>query len=161
MTPIKLKIQKLHNTTQLPIKASKGAACWDVYANRIVIEEVGKVSVFLGFAVEIPENYALVFVPRSNLTKTQWVVNNSPGQIDPDYRGECMFKFTGMQRLEEIELEEGRKELHINYGAFPYRVGDRVGQMYLREILPIELEVVEELSSTERGEGGFGSTGLT
>lgn len=143
---------------KMPVRGTEHAACWDVYANQIVQTGPGKVTVHLGFAMEIPEGYAVELVPRSGITKTQFVQNNSPGQIDSDYRGPMQMRFTGIPVLQEVETEAG-KGLEISYGEFPYKVGERCGQMYLRPVIPMELVKVDELSDTARGEGGFGSTG--
>lgn len=143
---LKIKLQKVTEDARMPIKGSEQAAAYDVYAHSITSEN-GKVKVGLGFKTEIPKGYKGIIVPRSNLTKFNWVLNNSFGVIDADYRGEWMAIFTPI----------------INGGAvpeFPYGVGDRIAQIYFEEVLPISFEVVPELESSERGDGAFGSTGL-
>ena len=140
--PLKIKLQKVTEDARMPIKGSEHAAAYDVYAHSIT-ETGGKVKVGLGFKTEIPKGYKGIIVPRSNLTKFRWVLNNSFGVIDSDYRGEWMAIFTGLS--EEL---------------FPYSVGDRVAQIYFEEVLPISFDVVPELEQSERGDGGFGSTGL-
>jgi dUTP pyrophosphatase len=139
---LKIKLQKVTEDARMPIKGSEHAAAYDVYAHSIT-ETGGKVKVGLGFKTEIPKGYKGIIVPRSNLTKFNWVLNNSYGVIDSDYRGEWMAIFTGLS--EEL---------------FPYSVGDRVAQIYFEEVLPISFDVVPELEQSERGDGGFGSTGL-
>jgi len=143
---LKIKLQKVTEDARMPIKGSEHAAAYDVYAHSITSEN-GKVKVGLGFKTEIPRGYKGIIVPRSNLTKFNWILNNSFGVIDSDYRGEWMAIFTPI----------------INVGViqdFPYGVGDRVAQIYFEEVLPISFDVVPELEQSERGEGGFGSTGL-
>jgi dUTP pyrophosphatase len=147
---LKIKLQKVTEDARMPIKGSEQAAAYDVYAHSIT-EANGKVTVGLGFKTEIPKGYKGIIVPRSNLTKFNWVLNNSFGVIDSDYRGEWMVIFTA---LEFNTSSGGMRE------DFPYNVGDRVAQIYFEEVLPISFEVVPELESSERGEGGFGSTGL-
>ena len=71
--------------------------------------------------------------------------------IDADYRGEWMAIFT------QIPVPLGS---HDGFTSFPYNVGDRVGQIFFEPVIPISFEVVPELDQSERGEGGFGSTGL-
>ena len=139
---LKIKLQKVTEDARMPIKGSEHAAAYDVYAHSITSEN-GKVKVGLGFKTEIPKGYKGIIVPRSNLTKFNWVLNNSYGVIDSDYRGEWMAIFTTVGDTE-----------------FPYHVGDRVAQIYFEEVLPISFDVVPELEQSERGEGGFGSTGL-
>ena len=148
---LKIKFQKLTEDARMPYKGSEHAAAYDVYAHSITSESTGKVKVGLGFKTEIPKGYKGIIVPRSNLTKFQWVLNNSFGVIDADYRGEWMVIFT---RLEFNTSSGGAVE------DFPYGVGDRVAQIYFEEVLPVSFDVVPELEQSERGEGGFGSTGL-
>jgi len=143
---LKVKFKKIHANAKLPVKGSLHAACYDVYANSITFDG-DKVKVGLGFKTEIPVGYKGIIVPRSNLTKYNWVLNNSFGVIDADYRGEWMSIFTPIQ-IGSIVPD------------FPYGVGDRVAQIYFDKVLDIELVEVVELSDTERGEGGFGSTGV-
>jgi dUTP pyrophosphatase len=141
---LQVKFKKISDNTIVPSRGSLDAACYDVYAHSIVHKDDGKVVVGLGFKTEIPVGYKAVLVPRSNLTKHHWVMNNSIGIIDSDYRGEWMCVFTA--------IKEGQD--------FPYSVGDRVAQFYLDEVYNIAFLEVKALSDTNRGEGGFGSTGL-
>lgn len=151
MNQLKIKLQKVTEDARMPIKGSEHAAAYDVYAHSITSEN-GKVKVGLGFKTEIPKSYKGIIVPRSNLTKFNWVLNNSFGVIDSDYRGEWMAIFTAIPTIAFVSEE--------NLNNFPYNVGDRVAQIYFEEVLPISFDVVPELEVSERGEGGFGSTGL-
>ena len=144
---LKIKLQKVTEDAYMPVKGSEHAAAYDVYAHNITSSENGKVKVGLGFKTEIPKGYRGILVPRSNLTKFRWVLNNSYGVIDSDYRGEWMAIFTQIDNSDSND-------------TFPYGVGDRVAQIYFEEVLPISFDIVPELESSERGEGGFGSTGL-
>ena len=91
---LKIKLQKTTEDANMPFKASSDAACYDVYAHSITSKEEGKIAVGLGFKTEIPKGYKGILVPRSNLTKYFWMMNNSFGVIDADYRGEWMAIFT-------------------------------------------------------------------
>lgn len=146
MKKVKIKIKRLHPNATLPKQASEFAGGWDVTATEIIQQEDRSVICKLGFALDIPKGYKLTIVPRSSLTKTTWVMQNSPGLGDADYRGEYQARFraipTGMVIL-----------------PFPYNVGDRIAQVYLEEVIDIEFEEVENLENTERSDGGFGSTG--
>lgn len=144
---LKIKLQKVTEDARMPIKGSEHAAAYDVYAHSITSSENGKVKVGLGFKTEIPKGYKGILVPRSNLTKFRWVLNNSYGVIDSDYRGEWMAIFT---LIDNNDVND----------TFPYNIGDRVAQIYFEEVLPVSFEVVPELELSDRGEGGFGSTGL-
>jgi len=146
---LKIKFQKLTEDARMPYKGSEHAAAYDVYAHSITGAN-SKRYVGLGFKTEIPKGYKGILVPRSNLTKYNWVLNNSFGIIDADYRGEWMAIFTAIPG----------KEFADDYQDFPYGVGDRVAQIYFEEVLPVSFDVVPELEQSERGEGAFGSTGL-
>jgi dUTP pyrophosphatase len=139
-----VKFKKLHADVKLPIKGSSHAACYDVYAHSVSNVSDGKIKVGLGFATEIPVGWKGIIVPRSNLTKYTWVLNNSFGVIDSDYRGEWMAIFT---------------PIGYNVG-FPYQVGDRVAQIFFDKVEEVELLEVDSLEDSDRGTGGFGSTGL-
>jgi len=148
---LKIKLQKVSEDARMPQKASSDAACYDVYAHSITTKDDGKVTVGLGFRTEIPKGYKGILVPRSNLVKTFWMMNNSFGVIDADYRGEWMAMFTQIP----VPLDG-----HWGTTHFPYHIGDRVAQIYFEQVTPISFEVVSELEQSERGEGGFGSTGM-
>ncbi len=148
---LKIKLQKITEDTRMPIKGSESAGAYDVYAHSITSGPDGKIKVGLGFKTEIPKGYKGIIVPRSNLTKFHWVLNNSYGVIDSDYRGEWMAIFTSIPVLAGS---------HVGSTTFPYNVGDRVAQIYFEEVLPVSFDIVPELEESERGEGAFGSTGL-
>jgi dUTP pyrophosphatase len=140
---LKVRIKKLRNNSKLPVLGSQHAACYDVYASEIELNSPTQITYKLGFSTEIPVGYKGVIVPRSNLSKTNWYMGNSIGIIDADYRGEWMIKLN----------------CKSNYEHPPYNVGERICQIYFEKVLDVEFEETEELSQTERGEGGFGSTG--
>ena len=130
----------------LPSYQSKHAAGLDVVA--AVIEPVelapeGRMLVPTGFALELPEGYEAQVRPRSGLALKHGVtLLNTPGTIDADYRGEVMV-------------------LLINHGSetFTIRRGDRIAQLVIAPVNHVEIVAVETLGATERGPGGFGSTG--
>ena len=142
---LKINFKKIHEQAKLPTKGSLDAACFDVYAASIKIERPNKMIVGLGFATEIPTGYKGIIVPRSGLSKMNWVLANSIGIIDSDYRGEWMVIFRCLGDM--------------IYHPLPFGVGDRCAQIYFEKILDVAFVETEELSDTERGEGGFGSTG--
>jgi len=139
---MEVKVKKLDSRAKLPTKATEGSACYDVYA----LEDTFLVSrwstlVGTGLSVEVPKGYMLDIRPRSGLARSGIVVNNSPGTLDSDYRGELKIMLYN-------QSDVGRW----------VKAGDRIAQVRLVEILDIEW-VEGELSETERGIGGFGSTG--
>jgi dUTP pyrophosphatase len=141
---LQVKFKKLHPDAKLPVKGSLDSACFDVYATSTARSGPGKITMGLGFATEIPKGWKGVIVPRSNLTKHNWVISNSPGQIDSDYRGEWKIVFSSTKEQ----------------STFPYNIGERVAQIFFEKVEPIEFVEVEELDQTDRGAGGFGSTGI-
>lgn len=154
---MKIKFRRLNENAVVPVFATKGAACADVVATEIVKQDSYNVTVKLGFATEIPEGYKGVVVPRSSFTQKGWVMQNSPAQIDSDYRGEWMLKFQSLT-FDAISTRHGLIDLLPE--DFPYQVGDRVAQVYFEKVEQAEFVVVDDLESTQRGEGGFGSTGV-
>ena len=154
---MKIKFRRLNENAVVPVFATKGAACADVVATEIVKQDSYNVTVKLGFATEIPEGYKGVVVPRSSFTQKGWVMQNSPAQIDSDYRGEWMLKF---QALTFDAISTRHNLIDLLPEDFPYEVGDRVAQVYFEKVEQAEFVVVDDLESTQRGEGGFGSTGV-
>ena len=99
-----------------------------------------------GIAVEIPDGYVGLLFPRSSVSKTDLVLANCVGVVDSGYRGEIRFRY-----------KFARKEYFANVRRF--QEGERVGQLVIMPYPSIELEQVDNLSDTERGDGGYGSTG--
>lgn len=140
---MKVKIKKLHPNAIIPKYAKPGDAGMDLTSiSEEWNDDNSMVTYDTGLAMEIPEGYVGLLFPRSSISKTILSLANSVGVIDSGYRGSIMFKFR--------YPEEG----------MIYDVGDRIGQIIILPYPSIEFEEVAELSSTERGEGGFGSTGV-
>lgn len=139
-----VNFKKLNENAKLPVKGSTSAACFDVYATSVSIDQYGVVTYGLGFATEIPEGWRGVIVPRSNISKHPWILANSVGIVDSDYRGEWMVKFKSTS----------------NNLTLPYAIGERIAQIYFEKNVEVAFAEMEELTSTVRADGGFGSTGL-
>ena len=139
---MQVKVKKLHPEAIIPKYAKQGDAGLDLTA---VSEEWNEnnsmVTYGTGLSIEIPEGYVGLLFPRSSVCKTSLNLSNSVGVIDSGYRGEIMLKYR--------YPEEGSV----------YDLGDRVGQLIIMPYPQIKLIEAEELSSTERGEGGYGSSG--
>lgn len=140
---MKVKIKKLHPDAVIPKYAKLGDAGMDLVA---ISEEWNEYNTMVtydtGLSMEIPEGYVGLLFPRSSISKTDLVLANSVGVIDSGYRGPIMFKF------------------RYNEEGMVYDVGDRIGQILILPYPQVQFEEVEELSTSERGEGGFGSTGV-
>ena len=137
---MKVKIKRLHEDAVIPKYAKPGDAGMDITAISFKRDK-DILSYNTGIAIEIPNGHVGLIYPRSSVYKTGLRLCNSVGVIDSGYRGEIKFKFEASKR------------------AVPYKVGDRIGQLIIVPFPQIEFEEVNELSSTERGEGGYGSTG--
>ena len=143
---VKVLIKKLSPEVKSPSYKTNGASGMDLIAFvkkpiKILPGETNLVPT--GISIAIPEGYEIQIRPRSGLAaKNQITVLNTPGTIDSDYRGE----------LKIILINHGKKEFIINNN-------DRVAQMVLTPVSKIELKEVEMLTNTNRGKGGFGSTG--
>lgn len=141
-----MKIKLLRANSKPPILATKGAAGYDVFAAvdyPVLVGNREPVFVGLGFCIEIPEGFVGLLLPRSGLaTKKGITIANTVGVIDSDYRGEVFAPLIGRENW-----------------AVTIEPGDRIAQLVVVPIHTPELQVVDTLSETGRGEGGFGSTG--
>jgi len=148
---LKVKIKPLHPLFEMPQKAFPTDSGYDAKVVEITHTSDGGIVLYLGFSTEIKEGWKGVIVPRSSLTKTGWVMQNSPGQIDSTYRGEWMMKLKHISSEYNIRIGEQIKT--------PFNIGDKVCQIYFEPVWETELIQCETLSETERGDGGFGHTG--
>ena len=143
---IKIQIKKLSNAISIPKYETLGSSGMDIAAhidNNIIISPGEKALIATGFSIAIPIGYEIQIRPRSSLAaKKSITVLNTPGTIDADYRGE----------IKIILINLGKEKFIIENG-------DRIAQMVVCPVVQADLEEVKELSDTERGSGGFGSTG--
>jgi dUTP pyrophosphatase len=153
---MKVRIKKINPLAQIPTYAKDGDAGMDVIATSIISDTPTQITYGLGIALEIPKGFVGLVFPRSSIRKTGLQLSNSVGVIDSGYRGELQATFNKLFGGEAMYDEMKVKEIQPN--DF-YKVGDRVAQIMIIPHPPIEFEVSDELSNTERGEGGFGSTG--
>jgi dUTP pyrophosphatase len=155
---VPIKFKKLHEKAIIPAYQSSGAACVDLVATEIEYIEENKVIVKFGFAAEVPDSYKVNIQPRSSFTHKDWVLQNSPGVVDADYRGEWMAKFQAIPIGGRIS-NSFPDMIDLVYADFPYKVGDRVVQASVEVNVHMKFKETKELSTTIRGDGGFGSTG--
>jgi dUTP pyrophosphatase len=144
-----IKLKRLHPDAKIPTYGSRGAACLDLYAVEDITFRPGASRyVRSGWAMEIPAGCYVEIKPRSGLaTKSDIIIPNSPCTIDSDYRGEII---TCMKCI---------RDASDPFWRFYIKKGDRYAQMMLKEYIYTQFEEVDKLSNTERGNGGFGSTG--
>ena len=140
-----MRVKKLNENATIPAYQSDGASGFDLHASQSAEIKAGGVCVVkTGLAFEIPRGFEIQVRPRSGLAfKNGISVLNTPGTIDSDYRGEVMV----------ILFNFGKEDFKINKG-------DRIAQAVLSQIFVADFSVSDELGGTERGEKGFGSTGV-
>ena len=153
---LSVKIKKLHENAVIPSYAQDADAGMDLVATSKSYDDHGNVVYGTGLAFEIPKGYAGFLFPRSSNAKKDLILGNSVGVIDSGYRGEVVFKF---KALDTKYLEDGRLTYTKKDFMTSYNVGDRIGQIIIMPYPQIEFNEVDELSDSERGQGGFGSTG--
>lgn len=142
---ITVKWKKLHPDAIIPVKQHRADAGYDLFAlEDTVIAPLERKAVRTGLAVEIPEGYEMQIRPRSGLSlKSPLIIANSPGTVDASYRGEVMVILWNTSLTQPYFVKKA----------------DRIAQAVFARIPEVEFVEVEELSPTERGEEGFGSTG--
>ena len=139
-----MRFKKLTTTATTPTRGTPGAAGLDLYADEdAFVVDYSSTMVRTGIAVEVPEGYVGLLFLRSSMGKTGVSLTNSVGVIDSDYRGELKLSLT----------------YSIGNGGHFIRRGDRIAQLVVLPAPTFDLIEVDELSYTDRGTGGFGSTG--
>ncbi len=143
---MKLKVKRIHNDATLPKYIHEHDSGMDIYSIENKIIESGKSSLIkTGLKIELPDNTEAQVRPKSGIALNNSVtVLNSPGTIDQGFTGEICV-------------------ILINHGLEPYKVekGKKIAQIVIQPIIRVEVEEVSDISDSSRGEGGFGSTGLT
>lgn len=137
------------------VQSTEEAGAYDVVAVKIH-QDRQFVTVYLGFATEIPKGYRGRIIPRSSIGHKSWVMANSPAMIDSDYRGEWMIKYECLKVPSQMHLFDGPVTVITD---FPWKEGERCAQIYFEEVLQVNFVKVDTLSESIRGEGGHGSTG--
>lgn len=140
-----VKVKKLVPEAIIPFYATVGSAGMDVTATSREYDAKNDCWVYhTGLSFQLPEGYVMLIFPRSSNRKTSYYLANHVGVLDSDYTGELMLMY---------------KYRDDTPATPPYQIGDRVGQIIIMPYPKVEFLEVEELTKTERGDGGFGSTG--
>lgn len=139
---MKVKIKRLDKSAVIPKYAKDGDAGLDLTATAYKVNEKGQYIYTSDLALEIPDGYVGLLFPRSSICKKDLEMTNSVGVIDSNYRGPIKSVFN--PTCEDPEI---------------YELGERFAQLIIIPYPKIEFEEVDELSETERGSGGYGSTG--
>jgi dUTP pyrophosphatase len=142
---VSLRVQRLDDRATIPTRAYAGDAGLDLYALEAAVLEPGeRASIRTGIAVEIPEGLAGLVLPRSGLALRHGIaLVNAPGLIDSGYRGEVRVLLLNTDRHDSCKLH----------------AGDRIAQLVLVAHASPPVVEVQELSASDRGQGGFGSSG--
>ena len=142
---MKIKVKKTNKFAKLPEKAHESDAAFDLIATDIAyphsMDSGLYVDIGTGLSFEIPAGYAGFLFPRSSISSTRHSLRNCVGVIDSGYRGEIRMRFS------------------VDDGPSAYMMGNKIGQILFLKLPKIELVESEGISESERGVGGFGSTG--
>lgn len=138
-----LKVKRLVKEAVLPSYAKSGDAGMDLTSTSVKREH-RYIEYGTGLCIELPKGHVGLLFPRSSVTNKDLVLKNSVGILDEGYRGEVKLRF---------------QQLQNNYGESVYSVGERIGQLVVIPIEQFEIEEVTDLEESERGAGGFGSSG--
>lgn len=142
---LNVKIKKLHKDAVMPTYARHGDAGMDLTAVSKYYDGHDNVVFETGLAFEIPTGYVGLLFPRSSNTKKDLILGNSVGVLDSGYRGQVLFKFK-------------KTCAFIDKEGCDYNIGDRIGQIIIMPYPQVNFIEVDELSSSDRGVGGFGSS---
>lgn len=156
---LEVKIKKLYEDAVVPSYAHESDAGLDLTATSKSYDEHGNVVYGTSLAFAIPTGYVGLLFPRSSVSKKDLSLANSVGVIDSGYLGEIIFKFKCT-----LVLKPHYHAVNIMEGGIPhlqeeYNIGDKIGQIIIMPIPKVTLSLVDDLGDSERGTGGFGSTG--
>lgn len=142
---MKLKVKLINPDAKLPSYAHQGDSGMDIYSVEDKIINSGETALIkTGLKIELPEGTEAQVRPKSGIAlKSSVTVLNTPGTVDQGFTGEICV----------ILINHGKNEYKVNKG-------EKIAQMVIQPVIRVEVEQVEELSDSSRGEGGFGSTGL-
>lgn len=143
--PKKVKFKKLHEDAVIPSKAHPTDAGFDLTIVDISNNCENYIEYDTGIAIELPVGYAAFLYPRSSISNTKFMLSNSVGVIDANFRNSIKV------RLKAITAVDSKDNI--------YGVGNKIAQLVIIKLDEFEFEEVDELSDTDRGTGGFGSTG--
>ena len=140
---LNVKIKKLDPNAVIPTYSKFGDAGMDLTVTKIIRQSTYDITYGFGIAIEVPVGYVGLVFPRSSIRKMELLLSNSVGVIDSGYRGEIQATFKKVEGLDGSH----------------YKVGERAAQIMIIPYPKVSFIETDELSSTERGDGGFGSTG--
>lgn len=161
-----VKIKKLHPNAVLPTYAHDGDAAMDVTAISVELTDQ-YIEYDTGLSFELPKDYVMLIFPRSSNSKKDLLMCNSVGVLDAIYRGSLKLRFKRAYRIENLGTHKTQESSVFEHNYQPkdilvaneiYKPGERIGQIMILPRPKINFIEVDELTATERGDGGFGST---
>lgn len=169
---LNVRIKKLHPNSVIPTYAHDTDAGMDLTAVSRTIDEYGNVFYGFGLAFEIPKGYVGLIFPRSSIYKSNLLLTNAVGVIDSGYRGEVSAKFAARDNVVSYESfwcrlkqfftgqpQDDSRNIGVNTTSETYKIGERIAQMIIVPYPKVTFEEVDELSDSERGNNGYGSSG--
>ncbi|WP_244513536.1 dUTP diphosphatase [Oceanobacillus limi] len=170
-----VKVKRIHSDAVIPTKAHDGDAGFDLFAvEDVIIEPNGTALVKTGIAVELPEGYEMQIRPRSGITlKTKLRVQF--GTVDSTYRGEIgvivdnitdkpsanLRSLANIKRIRTVENEFIDCDEAVRQGAYIIRKGEKIAQAIIQRLPSVQFTEVSELGESDRGDKGYGSTGVS
>lgn len=158
-----LKVKKLTTDATIPTRAHETDSGFDLVAiDDGQVSEEGYIQYKTGLSIEIPNGFDAFIYPRSSISKYDLVLANGVGLIDQGYRGELLVRFKNANRLFPSSYGPYTDpNISVGIGMCKiYKRGDKIAQLVLRERPEFSIEEVVDLTLTNRGVGGFGSSGL-
>lgn len=152
---MKIQVKKLHEDAVLPVAANSTDAGFDLVAIDDGTVEKTYIQYRTGISIQPPPGYHTEIFPRSSVSKTDLVLANSIGLVDEGYRGEILVRFKIVPNPSHMGSELGQ----LLWSPITFKKGDRIAQLVIRKTAKAQFEWVDELTETQRGAGGFGSTG--
>lgn len=165
---MEVKIKRLTDSAVLPTKAHATDAGYDLYADSVKFDDNGNTVYGTGIAVEIPNGYVGLVFPRSSVCRTEMMLKNCVGVIDSGYRGEITAKFEPTHKIinplrawwDVFVKNNECADLDVcSIHTDEYLLGERIAQLIIMPYPEITFKEVTELSDSDRGTGGYGSSG--
>lgn len=156
---MQVKFKLLNENAKLPNYAKPGDAGLDITATSKTKDELGNIVYGTGLSVEIPTGYVGLIFPRSSISKYDLSLSNAVGVVDSGYRGEISFKFKLTNEKNELQDVNCGTHVQTAWVHKVYEIGDKIGQLVILPFPKIAPVATDELTSSQRGSSGWGSSG--
>ena len=156
---LKINIETCHENAVIPEYQNYGDAGMDLVATEKIKDNAFQLWFKTGLKIEIPNGYVGLIYPRSSISKKDLMLANSVGVIDSGFRGEVQVRFNKTGDFHPYRYQVGEIQVRFNKNITEYQVGDRIAQLIILPYPQVSFNEVDSLEDSERGKGGFGSTG--